>query len=297
MELRHLRYFVAVAEEQNVTRASQRLHVSQPALSRQIHDLEEEVGVPLFERTAKSIALTPAGRLFLKEAKAVLRRVEAAVESVRKAGRKSKDAFHGGYSPSPATELLPSIIRQFEKAMPGVRVVLHDMSSSEMIAGLQSGRLQAAVIVGHAAARAQGLVFHLLRTYPIGVALPRNHPLAKKKAVSLGDIVQESLVGYNRHEYRDYAQWVRGIFGKAGRKLRFVEECDGALSLISAVESGRGLAVSARSVLSVAGSRIAFVPIVPAPKPMEVGVCCVRSKVAQPSIHQFIATAQAVAKR
>ena len=135
MELRHLRYFVIVAEAQNVTRASQRLHVSQPALSRQIHDLEDELEVPLFERTAKSIALTAAGRLFLREARAVLERADIAVKRVRSAGQQEKLHLHVGYAPSPAAEMMPHIIRELERLAPNVRVVLNDISSAEVSGG------------------------------------------------------------------------------------------------------------------------------------------------------------------
>src|SRR6201996_9368942 len=129
MELRHLRYFVIVAEEQNVTRAAERLHVSQPPLSRQIHDLEAELGVELFHRTAKSLALTEAGKVFLNEARAVLLRVDKAVETVRTVARGDRGSLRIGYSPSLAVELLPKALRVLEHERPGIRVSLHDLST------------------------------------------------------------------------------------------------------------------------------------------------------------------------
>src|SRR5471032_1497697 len=129
MELRHLRYFVIVAEEQNVTRAAERLHVSQPPLSRQIRDLERELGVELFRRTAKSLALTEAGKIFLIEARAVILRVDQAVETLLVAAKGNRAKLRVGYAPSLTVELLPKALRLFERDCPGVRVSLHDFST------------------------------------------------------------------------------------------------------------------------------------------------------------------------
>src|SRR6266568_4975874 len=119
VELRHLRYFVAVAEAENVLRAAtQKLHVSQPAVSRQIRDLEDELGVQLFERTGKAVSLTDAGRVFLREARAVLKRTDEAVKNVR----------------------------AFQQAMPGVHVSLHDWSNEQIAVGLRDGRLKVALV-------------------------------------------------------------------------------------------------------------------------------------------------------
>src|SRR6187431_654670 len=112
MELRHLKYFVAVAEEENVTRAAARLHVSQPGLSRQIRDLEEELGVPLFYHRAKSLNLTPAGRIFLDEAYAVLHRLDEATQTVKTFAGGHKHEIHVGYAPSLTTKILPCALRR-----------------------------------------------------------------------------------------------------------------------------------------------------------------------------------------
>jgi len=130
MELRHLRYFVAVAEEQNVTRAATRLHVSQPPLSRQIRDLEDELGVALFQHGAKAVRLTDAGRVFLEEARAVLRRADEAVQTVKAVASGQRGEIHVGYAPSLMVEVLPRALRSFEAANPGIRVQLHDLSTA-----------------------------------------------------------------------------------------------------------------------------------------------------------------------
>ena len=121
MELRHLRYFVAVAEAENVSRAALKLHVSQPPLSRQIRDLEDELGFPLLKRTAKSVSLTEAGRTFLNEARAVLQRADEGVKKARAVATAGETDLHVGYSPTPTAEILPKTLRGFRKAMPKVQ--------------------------------------------------------------------------------------------------------------------------------------------------------------------------------
>src|SRR2546425_5896285 len=146
MELRHLRYFVAVAEAENVSRAALKLHVSQPGLSRQIRDLEEELGFLLLERSAKSVRLTEAGRVFLIEARAVLERAEEGVKAARAVATGSSE-LHIGYAPSLTARILPATLRAFQAELPKVRVRLHDLSTEEMLTGLREGKLQMAFVV------------------------------------------------------------------------------------------------------------------------------------------------------
>jgi DNA-binding transcriptional LysR family regulator len=145
MELRHLKYFVVVAEEENDTRAAARLHVSQPGLSRQIRDLEEELGVPLFYHRAKSLKLTEAGRLFMEEARSVLLRADVAAQAVRDFAGGRNGVIHVGFAPSLTTKILPGALRTFQETCPKVRVQLHDLSTEEMLAGLCEETLHAAL--------------------------------------------------------------------------------------------------------------------------------------------------------
>src|SRR5580704_10721748 len=167
MELRHLRYFTAVAEEQNVTRAAARLHVSQPPVSRQIRDLEQELGVQLFKRTAKSIELTEAGKIFLTEARAVLLRTDEAVQTVRSIASGSRGQVRVGYAPSLTVEILPKALKIFEQAHPGTRVALHDCSTEEYGRKLLERKLDIALGVPPAGPMWRGVIFEKLATYPI----------------------------------------------------------------------------------------------------------------------------------
>jgi DNA-binding transcriptional LysR family regulator len=137
VELRHLRYFVAVAEMENVSRAALKLHVSQPALSRQICDLEDEIGFCLLERTAKSVRLTDAGRAFLNDARTLLQQADEAVKKARAIASAEPTELKVGYSPAATARILPPILRAYQRVMPKAHVKLHDWSNEENVAGLR----------------------------------------------------------------------------------------------------------------------------------------------------------------
>src|SRR5260370_34281035 len=141
MELRHLRYFIAVAEKENMTRAADHLHDSQPPLSRQIRDLEDELDVALFDHGAKAVRLTEAGRVFLNEARAVVERGNEAVHLVKAVAGGKRGEIHVGYVSALTTEMLPRALRLFQEANPYVRVQLHDMSMQEVLQGLSEEKL------------------------------------------------------------------------------------------------------------------------------------------------------------
>src|ERR1700748_54044 len=176
MELRHLRYFVAVAEAENVSRAALKLHVSQPGISRQIRDLEDEIGFQLFERSAKSLRLTGAGKVFLPEAKSVLQHAEDAVKKARAAISSTHGEIHVGYAPSLTVQILPPTLRGFQAKFPNVRVALHDLSTEEMLTQLRNGKLSVALMVRLDGKILRGLDFQQLASYPMRVAVAPKHP-------------------------------------------------------------------------------------------------------------------------
>lgn len=292
MELRHLRYFVAVAEEENVTRAAARLHVSQPPLSRQIRDLEEEIGVPLLERRARSVRLTAAGRAFLPEARAVLARAGAAVQAAKAAAELGE--LHIGYAPSPTAELLPAILRVLHKQAQRLRVRLHDHTTPEMLAGLRERRLHAALMMQPAPRLARGVEFEPLQLLPIRLAVAASHPFARRHRVALDEVLAQPVVAYSRKDYPDYYDFLAKALGPRARGLQIVEECDGGMSLAAAVAAGRGVHFSA-SLDQVSKNRLRFVELMPAPAPAAVGVAYLRGPLTG-VVLTFVETARAVAK-
>ena len=195
MELRHLRYFVAVAETENVSRAAVQLHVSQPGLSTQIRDLEAEIGILLFERTAKSLSLTKAGQVFLEEVRDLLRRAdEAVIKAQTVAAFTAVPELHVGYSPTPTARILPDTLRAFHSSMPETRVKLHDFSNHENIAGLRDGRLQIAFIFRPQKVGAfRGLRTEELSREAVRLAVPSSHPFARRKVISLEEAAREPI--------------------------------------------------------------------------------------------------------
>ena len=277
MELRHLRYFVAVAEEENVTRAAEKLHVAQPAVSRQIQDLEEELRVKLLERTAKSVRLTDAGRVFLEEARAVLQRADDAMEAVRAVAGGERGELHVGYAPSLTVQILPRALRRFQAVLPGVRVSLHDLSTEEMLAGLREGRLHLALMVEPSGRHLHGLRFHELARYPMCVAVAPGHRFTRQRALTLEKIVGEPFVGYSRVGYPEYHAAMEKIFEPTGRVPKIVEEHESVTSLIAAVEADHGIALVPDAMACLAGPRLKIVPIKPLIDPVVVGAVCCRT--------------------
>jgi DNA-binding transcriptional LysR family regulator len=272
MELRHLRYFVAVAEEENVTRAAARLHVSQPPLTRQIQELEEEIGVALFARTAKSIHLNEAGRKFLKEARGILARVASAVTALRAAGEARAAALNVGYAPTPTTGLLTPILRAFKKREPAVRLTLHDASSCEIMIGLRSGKIQVAFTILNSRTPPRGFTFVPLREDQPMVGVAPDHPLARRRSVGVKDLLPLPFVVLTPEEYPDYHEMLRTTLGSAARRLRIVEECDSGTSFITAIESGRAVGIASTAVNHTMGRRVRLIPLIPAPAALVVGV-------------------------
>ena len=290
MELRHLRYFVAVAEEENVSRAALKLHVSQPALSRQIRDLEDDIGFLLLARSAKSVRLTDAGRSFLGESRAVLQRVEEAVKTAR-ATAFGGDELHVGYAMSPTVRLLPQTLRAFQAEMPKVRVKLHDLTTEQMQAGLRAGTLQIALMVCSNPASMRGLKSEKLARVAMCLAVAPQHPFARQRSVKLAELAQCPLLGLNRTEYPDYEELLEAIFAPAGIKPRMAEEHDSISSLIAAVESGNGAAVVTESIGCIAGPRLKLTRISPPPPPLIV-VAAWLEKGLSPTGKQFLKCAR-----
>ncbi|HWY31402.1 MAG TPA: LysR substrate-binding domain-containing protein [Candidatus Acidoferrum sp.] len=261
MELRHLRYFVAAAEEENVSRAALKLHVSQPGVSRQIRDLEQEIGFPLFERSAKALKLTAAGKTFLTEARSVLQHAEDAVKRARAVTGGAQGEIHVGYAPSLTVQILPPALRAFQQEFPKVRVGLHDLSTGEMLDQLRNGKLQLAMTVRMDRKMMRGLDFSELTRYPMRLAVAPKHPLARANSVSLEQVAREPLVAYQRAEYPEYYAMTEKLFATVGCKPRIAEEHDGVSGIILAVESGGGAALVPSCIACLVGSRLKLIPI------------------------------------
>src|SRR6202451_3218771 len=193
MELRHLRYFIAVAKAGSLTVAAQRmLHTSQPSLSRQIRDLEDEVGAQLLTRRARGIELTPAGRAFLEHARSVLSQVEAATKSARRVAHPAKPCFSIGFLTGHELTWMPAAIKILRDELPNIDVMISSQYSPLLAEGLSKGKIDAAFLRREKGA--PDLAFRLLVREPLMVILPSDHELAALKAISPRDLVGETFV-------------------------------------------------------------------------------------------------------
>lgn len=295
MELRHFRYFIAVAELLNFTKAAARLRVAQPALSRQIRDLEGELGVPLFERNSRFVRLTDAGEGFLIDARDVLLRADAAARTVHAFAVGERGEVRVGYAPSLTVEVLPQALCAFEKHCPSVRVTLRDLSGQEMLLGLREGRLDASLTVEPPAKQMRGLAFVRLRSYPVCIAVNRSHRLARKRRIDLAALRGERLIVYSHSEYPEYHGWLNTLFDGAIRNaLAQGEDHDNGSSIVAAVEAGRGVAIVPSIFSSVAGQRIVFRQLHPSPEPLVVGLAYHRRNLG-PAARQFVKTVSGLA--
>jgi DNA-binding transcriptional LysR family regulator len=286
VELRHLRYFVAVAEMENVSRAAtQKLHVAQPSLSRQIRDLEDEVGVPLLERTAKSVRLTDAGRAFLEEARAILKHADDAVLKARGIAGK-QELLVGDWSLGTG-RIMPALLRAYQQAMPNVAVRLHDWTVDQNITGVRDGRLQLAIILfplkGNALAE---LRFQELTTARVCLAVSADHPFARRKSVPLTEAAREPFIGLTRERYPRYEEYLDAIFARTNDKPKIAEEHDGWAGVFSAVSAGKGVTASADVFSYMFGDRIKHLRLTPEPERVRLGVVTRKGKLS-PAAEKF----------
>jgi len=296
VELRHLRYFVTVGEVLNFTKAAQQLRVAQPALSRQIHDLEDELGVKLFDRTQRAVKLTEAGAAFLAEAQAVLARAAESVKVVRAVARGERGEIQVGYAPSLTIELLPAVLHSFHNLAPGVHVKLHDLSSGEMMRGVNDGQLHLCLMARPAATALRGLKYEPLQDYPIHVGMPPRHRLARGKDVRLAQLAAEPLVAYSHSEYPEYHAMLKELFAACDRTPQIIEEHDSAPSLIAAAGIGRGLVIGPACLGMLAGGRLKFRALTPAPPPVQLGAVYDPTRISS-GAKKFLSVVRAAAPR
>src|SRR5437879_4764056 len=231
MELRQLRHFVAVAETGNISRAAQKVFLTQPALSRQIKALEEEIGQCLLKRQAHSIRLTPAGEILLREARELLQRADGIRERIRVAGQGVR--LRVGYAPSLASGLLSGAVEQFAQKHPNAHVELFDLSTKEMFVGLENDTLDVALTVGPER-DGHGLKWTQLVRASFRLAVNRPHPLARRARVTPAEVAREPLLVFCQRDYPEYWNVIMAWLREHRQRPTIAGEYDGVDSLLSA---------------------------------------------------------------
>lgn len=243
MELRHLRYFVAVGEEQHYGRGAKRLRVAQPAVSRQIRDLEAEVGFKLFERLSRGVKLSTAGKLFLDEARRILQQVDEATKRASRVAAGQSGTLRAGFIESMSWHgVVPDAFRQFRERQPDAELQIRPLSSLEQIAAVQSGQLDAGFVFTIANIDRE-LAQLDIASVNLMLAVPKRHPLAKLKSVRLRDLASTSFIWFPRRESPLFFDaLMRACFRGGLKSPHIVQEGVNEATILSLVSCGLGVA-------------------------------------------------------
>jgi DNA-binding transcriptional LysR family regulator len=263
MELRHLRYFVAVAETLSFTKAAENLHTAQPSLSRQIKDLEDELGVRLLNRTKQLVTLTDEGRSFLADAKRVLALAAETVESVRRLHSGEARALNIGYVSNLFYDLLPKTLASFHESFPAVSVNLFDLSCGEQFRALEDGKLDLGFVGLHEPIARRGLEFRTIASYKTVVALPKNNPLTDKTTVDLKALAPMFFIGMSEASYPGYGDWLTRACERAGFTPKVLQDVDLERTMIHAVAAGLGVALVPEQLRKLEHENVVFRPLSP----------------------------------
>jgi DNA-binding transcriptional LysR family regulator len=241
MELRQLRYFVAVAEEGHFGRAAQRLHMSQPPLSTQIKGLETELGVGLLNRSTRQVALTDAGRAFLERARAILGAVEEARNTARGAEHGTQGRLHVGFISSATLSLLPPSIRLFRERFGGVELELKELTSAQQVDALYEGEITVGLV--RLPMRAPGIRFEPVFEEQLVVAVPSGHALEQLDRVSLEAIVDLPLIFFTRQLIPGFHAQIVELFQRVGAFPKVAQHAVHLQTIVGLVASGVGIAI------------------------------------------------------
>ena len=265
MELRHLRYFAAVAEELHFGRAAARLHIVQPALSKQISLLEAELGVRLLRRNRRRVELTEAGRAFLADARRVLAQADLAVAHAAAAARGESGVLVVGFIPPALNSVLPAVLSRYRDRCPGVRLVLRESTNRTALEGVLAERIHIAFVrVPYGDCGLPGEVVH---DEPVAVALPAGHPLAGREVVPLAALRDEDFVMIPRLQEPELHEYYLARCADAGFSPRMVHEASTTLVAVGLVASGAGVAFVPASTAVMARGGVAYRPLgSPAPR-------------------------------
>jgi LysR family transcriptional regulator, benzoate and cis,cis-muconate-responsive activator of ben and cat genes len=263
MELRHLRYFVTVAEELNVSRASARLRISQPAVSRQLRDLEEELGVELFERNKSKLKLTGAGEAFLAHARDLLRRSNEAAKEMAAFRPQSKPTLTVGYIAPVLASTLTRALRTFGQKSPDIEVVLREMAPGEQIKALRDRQIDLALAGNPWPELANEFEVVELQQIHLEAVLPDNHLLALRKRIELAELSEETFIGFDEDQFPGRNDLICAACQEAGFTPRLRYRVESLSALLAKVATGAGVTLTPREVGQLPHPGAVLVPLKP----------------------------------
>lgn len=296
MELRHLRYFIAVAEEKNIGRAAIRLHISQPPLTRQIQQLEEDLGVSLFTRTPRGMELTPAGELFLEEARNIRSVVEQATERAQRAGQGKLGRLDIAIFGSGILDTIPKLMLIFRSKFPDVKLVLHNMSKEAQIEALRQRRIDAGF--NRFIAPLSDIANEIVTTEKLLLAVNEHHPLAHETTIPFRALADHSLIVFPSGPRPSFVDKIISMCQQAGFTPHVVQEVGDTLTGVALVASNFGVCLVPESATVLALPGVVYRPISDAPENSGVDLNCIyRADDQSPILKFFLDTVRSFRDR
>ncbi|MBW4626347.1 MAG: LysR family transcriptional regulator [Brasilonema octagenarum HA4186-MV1] len=259
MELRHLRYFVAVAEELHFGRAAQRLHMTQQPLSQQIRQLEDELGVLLFERTKRRVQLTEPGKAFLVEARHILLKATEAVEIVRQVAQGESGRLKVGFSGFATYSVLPKALRIFRERFPRVELELEEMTTSAQVQALQEQQIHLGLMIPPTPDAS--LTLEPILKEPLVVILPETHPLATQPELALPMLANESFILVSRQLEPGYYDQCISLFQQAGFSPKVVQKASQKQTILGLVSAGMGVSLAPASIRNIHRTGVVYITL------------------------------------
>ncbi|MEI9893002.1 MAG: LysR substrate-binding domain-containing protein [Chthoniobacter sp.] len=263
MELRHLRYFIAVADELSFTKAAQKLRLAQPSLTRQVRNLEDEIGVRLLNRANNRITLTDEGRAFLFDSKKLLALCAESVATVQRMNRGENSQLNIGYVANIHYGLLPATLGAFRKLCPRVALNLFDMRSDEQFQALDGHRIDLGFVGLRPALSGHDLLSECVAHDTILVALPASHALAEKPKVKLADLAPQFFIGMSAKTHPGAREWLLETCRQAGFAAKILQEADTEPTVIRFVADGLGVALLPEQITGLPHDGVVFRPLSP----------------------------------
>ena len=290
MELRHLRYFTAVADELHFGRAAERLHIAQSPLSQQIRRLESEFGVQLFERNRRSVRLTDAGRLLQEQAGPLLAQAARLEQTMRDAAAGEAGTLTVGFVGSATYGTLPTIVRAFRQGHPQVEVRLEEMTTSPQVEALEAGRIDVGFV--RPPVRSELVEVIPLVEERLMVALPDSHPLARRRVVPVSALAGEPFVNFPRLVGSGLYDDIMAVCAAAGFSPTVVQEANEMQTIVSLVSAGIGVALVPESMQAFSRPHLALRPLSGSSVILRLALAHLKGS-SSPLVHQFVAAATA----
>lgn len=285
MELRHLRYFVTLAEELHFGRAAEKLHIAQPPLSQQIRQLEAELGFELFHRTKRNVQLTEAGKVFLAEVQLILQQLQQAIQIGQKTSRGEVGMLVVGFVSSAAYNILPFILRDYRKHIPGVSLELHELTTDQQLDWLREGRMDVGLI--RPPVEDNKFSWQTIFQESLMLALPETHQLANQSHVSLASLVNEAFVLFPRKLAAGLYDLIISLCQQAGFSPNVAQEAIQMQTIVSLVAAEMGVAIVPASLQNLQRTGVVYKII--AEQTPKVAIAMIwRSNETSPTVQKFV---------